>query len=322
MSADLIEGLFIRDDDEGLFSRDFSGQLVRLDTPTEDDYRKSVTLSIDGKKVTVPLAEPLKDAQGNIVVDIDGQTTPRYTTIYDAAVLLHVNRPGDEALIPIPTLCHQSHMAPVAVCRVCVVRIYGSKRGKRTAERKLLPACQHQVKDGMEVFTMNDAGPDGQIVRETVKVMVELLTADNLKPAPPPAPAEELAPFNELKLLADRCGIAASRFKSEFLSDDSVETPQPPRDSRALDLSSPVFIVDHSACILCDRCSRACNEVKRNNVIGRTGKGAMAGISFDLNDPMGESSCVQCGECMVSCPTSAITFKPVARVQVAKAGKR
>ena len=62
---------------------------------------------------------------------------------------------------------------------------------------------------------------------------------------------------------------------------------------------------------------RACDEVKKNNVIGRTGKGSTAGISFDLNDPMGESSCVQCGECMVSCPTSAITFKPVAKVKIA-----
>ena len=52
----------------------------------------------------------------------------------------------------------------------------------------------------------------------------------------------------------------------------------------------PVFIVDHTACILCERCSRACGEVKNNNVIGRTGKGATAGISFDLNDAMGESS--------------------------------
>ena len=208
----------VRDDDEGLFSRDINGQLVRLDAPTQADYGKSVTLSIDGSKVTVPLAEPLKDAQGNIVVDIDGETTPRYTTIYDAAVQLCVKQPGDEACIPIPTLCHQPHMSPIAVCRVCVVRIYGTKRGKRTPERKLLPACQHQVKDGMEVFTMKDPGPDGAIVRDTVNVLVELLTADNLKPAPPPAPAEELAPFNELKLLADRCGIEGSRFKSGFLS--------------------------------------------------------------------------------------------------------
>src|SRR5205085_10994104 len=115
-------GLTSREDDEGLFSRDVNGQLVRLDAPTESDYEKQVTLQIDGQAVTVPLAEPLKDAQGNVVLDLDGRTTPRYTTIYDAAVRLYVKQPGDEAKIPIPTLCHQPHMNPVAVCRLCVVQ--------------------------------------------------------------------------------------------------------------------------------------------------------------------------------------------------------
>ena len=154
-------GFFLgsRDEDEGLFSRDIGGQLVRLDAPTEADYGKNATLQIDGQSVTVPLAEPLKDAQGNVVLDIDGRTTPRYTTIYDAATKLYGEKSREEAKIPIPILCHQPHMQPVAVCRMCVVQIYGQKRGKRAAERKLLPACQHQVKDRMEVFTMNAPGP-------------------------------------------------------------------------------------------------------------------------------------------------------------------
>src|SRR5258707_12906237 len=192
-------GLFVRDDDEDLFSRDINGQLVRVDPPTEGDFEKQVTLQIDGQSITVPLAEPLKDANGNVVQDLDGETTPCYTTIYDAAMKLY----GDEAKIPIPTLCHLPHMKPVAVCRLCVVQIYCQKRGKRAAERKLLPACQHPVKDGMEVFTMNAPGPDGDRVRQAVNVLTELLIADHLKPAPPPAPAAELAPFNELQKLKD-----------------------------------------------------------------------------------------------------------------------
>ena len=307
-------GLFVRDDDEGLFSRDINGQLVRLDAPTQADYDKQVALQIDGQEVTVPLAEPLKDANGNLVQDLDGRTTPRYTTIYDAAVKLYVHQAGDEAKIPIPTLCHLPHMKPVAVCRLCVVQIYGQKRGKRAAERKLLPACQHPVKNGMEVFTMNAPGSDGERVRQSVKVVTELLAADHLKPAPQPEVARELAPFNELGQMAERCGASASRFRLDVLSQPP---PAPPARAgrRGLDVSSPTFTVDHSACILCDRCVRACDDVMGNHVIGRTGKGNTAGIGFDLNEPMGESTCVQCGECMVSCPTSAITFKPVARVQ-------
>lgn len=308
------EGLFVRDDDEGLFSRDINGQLVRLDAPTQSDYDKQVTLQIDGQEVTVPLAEPLKDANGNLVQDLDGRTTPRYTTIYDAAAKLYVKQPGDEAKIPIPTLCHLPHMKPVAVCRLCVVQIYGQKRGKRAAERKLLPACQHPVKNGMEVFTMNAQGPDGERVRQSVKVVAELLAADHWKPAPQPELAKELAPFNELGTATVRCGGDPERFRLDVLS---KSPPKPPERAgrRPLDVSSPTFTVDHSACILCDRCVRACDEVMENHVIGRTGKGNTAGIGFDLNEPMGESTCVQCGECMVSCPTTAITFKPVAKVQ-------
>jgi Fe-S-cluster-containing hydrogenase component 2 len=313
--SDFVAGLFVRDDDEGLFSRDINGQLVRLDAPTESDYTKNVTLQIDGVPVTVPLAEPLTDANGNIVVDLEGRTTPRYTTIYDAARKLYVEQIGDEKKIPIPVLCHQPHMSPVAVCRLCVVQIYGQKRGRRAAERKLLPACQHQVKEGMEVFTMKDPGPDGERVRQAVKVVTELLATDHLKPANPPELEKEFAPYNELGQMAERCGADPSRFKLKILSD-----PPPPArvlaGRRDLDSSSPVFLVDHSACILCDRCVRACDDVRENHVIGRTGKGATAGISFDLNVPMGQSTCVQCGECMVSCPTSAITFKPVAEVRI------
>ncbi|MEO6784778.1 MAG: cyclic nucleotide-binding domain-containing protein, partial [Chthoniobacteraceae bacterium] len=315
-----IEGLFIRDDDEGLFSRDIDGQLVRLDSPTEADYRKTVTVQIDGQPVTVPLAEPLKDADGNIVQDIEGRTTPRYTTIYDAAAKLYVKDVGDEAKIPIPTLCHQPHMTPVAVCRLCVVQIYGQKRGKRAAERKLLPACQHQVKEGMEVFTMNAEGTDGDRVRNTVKVLTELLAADHLKPAEPPSLEKELAPFNELGRMVERCHAVPARVALDVFS-DPPPTAAANVGRRGLDTSSPVFNVDHSACILCERCIRGCDEVRGNQIIGRTGKGVTAGISFDLNDPMGSSGCVQCGECMVSCPTSAITFQPGARIQVSPGDK-
>jgi len=305
-------GLFVRDDDEGIFSRDGQGNLIRLDDPSEEDYNKTITLQIDGQTVEVPLARPLTDANGNLVLDLQDRTTPRYTTIYDAAVALYVKEPGDEAKIPIPVLCHQPHMKPVAVCRLCIVQIYGQKRGKRAAERKLLPACQHQVVEGMEVFTMMAEGPDGDRVRQAVKTLTELLASDYLKPAPL---TPELSTYNELGLISERCGAGASRFQLDVLC-DPPPAAEPPVGRRGLDDSSPVFQVDHSACILCDRCIRACDDVKANHIIGRTGKGATAGIGFDLNDPMAESGCVQCGECMVSCPTTAITFKPVAKVKL------
>src|SRR5262249_38152131 len=85
----------------------------------------------------------------------------------------------------------------------------------------------------------------------------------------------------------------------------------PAREPRPIDDSSLVIAVDHSACILCDRCIRGCNDIRDNQVIGRMGKGYGARIAFDLNEPMGSSSCVSCGECMVSCPTGALTHRAI-----------
>ncbi len=95
-------GLFVRDDDEGLFSRDGQGNLIRLDDPSEADYNKIITLQIDGQTVQVPLAKPLTDANGNLVLDLNDRTTPRYTTIYDAAVSLTSRKSATNPRSPFP----------------------------------------------------------------------------------------------------------------------------------------------------------------------------------------------------------------------------
>ncbi len=75
------------------------------------------------------------------------------------------------------------------------------------------------------------------------------------------------------------------------------------------DQSSPVIVFDRKSCILCDRCVRSCRDVKPFKVISHTGRGHDARITFDLDDPMSQSSCVSCGECAISCPTGALSFR-------------
>ena len=64
--------------------------------------------------------------------------------------------------------------------------------------------------------------------------------------------------------------------------------------------------VQLDACIQCNLCVRACREVQVNDVIGMAGRGANAKIVFDFDDPMGNSTCVACGECVQACPTGAL----------------
>ncbi|HUA85023.1 MAG TPA: cyclic nucleotide-binding domain-containing protein [Bryobacteraceae bacterium] len=189
--------------------------------------------------------------------------------------------------ISIPTLCHQHNETPVGVCRVCVVEAGG---------RVLAAACVRAAENGMAVSTQS---PKVVNARRTV---VELLLADH----PSPCTRQCNTGDCELEMLARAEGITHARFA--------------PRVSpRGQDQSSFSIAVDHEACILCDRCIRGCGEIRNNNVLARRGKGFNAGIAFDLNAPMGNSSCVSCGECMVSCPTGALTNRTV--VQSALAGE-
>jgi formate dehydrogenase major subunit len=64
--------------------------------------------------------------------------------------------------------------------------------------------------------------------------------------------------------------------------------------------------VNLDACIQCNLCVRACRDVQVNDVIGMAYRGHGAKIVFDFDDPMGESTCVACGECVQACPTGAL----------------
>ncbi len=181
--------------------------------------------------------------------------------------------------IPIPTLCHQQHQTPVGVCRVCVVDV---------GARVYAAACIRECEPGMKVKT--DTPP----VIQARNTLVELLMADH----PSPCARQQQSGDCELESLAKSAGIAEPRYARRL-------------SPRGRDDSSLSIAVDHEACILCDRCIRGCDEVKKNDVIGRTGRGYTAGVGFDLNVPMGSSTCVSCGECMVSCPTGALTNKRI-----------
>jgi CRP-like cAMP-binding protein/Fe-S-cluster-containing dehydrogenase component len=187
--------------------------------------------------------------------------------------------------ISIPTLCHLQSQTPVGVCRLCVVD---------TGARVLGAACVRPVEPGMKVQTNSEK------VLAARKTLLELLMSDH----PSPCTRQANSGDCELEVLAKEAGVGTPRFPKRNLS-------------RGQDDSSLAIAVDHDACILCDRCIRGCDEIKSNFVLGRMGKGYSAGIAFDLNAPMGDSTCISCGECMVSCPTGALTNKGVAGTAIA-----
>ncbi|MFY9803446.1 MAG: cyclic nucleotide-binding domain-containing protein [Candidatus Acidiferrales bacterium] len=187
--------------------------------------------------------------------------------------------------IGIPTLCNQQNEKPVGVCRVCVVDV---------GARVYTASCVRPVEPGMVVNTASDG------VKRARRTLLELLMSDH----PSPCARERQSGDCELEALAKQENITRARYPARATR-------------RGPDDSSMSIAVDFDACILCDRCVRGCNEIRENFVLGRMGKGASTGIAFDANEPMGESSCVSCGECMVSCPTGALTNRAVTQTEIA-----
>src|SRR6201981_1702595 len=180
-------------------------------------------------------------------------------------------------------------------CRACMVEIEG--------ERVLAASCVRKPAAGMKVQTASERAPF------SLQMVSELLIGAQ------PSRAAAHDPNSRLWQWADKLGVSDSRFPCHAppAPDRShpamavqldARTPRPP--PRPPDRAHPAMAVQLAACIECTLCVRACREVQVNDVIGMAARGHHEKIVFDFDDPMGNSTCVACGECVQACPTGAL----------------
>jgi formate dehydrogenase major subunit len=177
---------------------------------------------------------------------------------------------ADREGVAIPRLCYKEGMEAVGNCRSCMVEVKG--------ERVLAPACCRVPLEGMEVTT------DSERALKSQQLVIELLQSD--------MPEREYTRHNEVDEWAAKLAVGKPRFA--------------PRPHVAADLSHAAIAVNLDACIQCTRCLRACRNEQMNDVIGLASRGQQEKIVFDMDDPMGASTCVGCGECVQACPTGAL----------------
>lgn len=177
---------------------------------------------------------------------------------------------ADREGLEVPRLCYRDGMDAVGNCRACVVEVKG--------ERTLAASCCRAPSPGMEVRT------DSERARKSQQLVLELLQAD--------LPRSPLKIGDEVDAWSAKLDVGTPRF--------------PARPAVAPDDSHAAMSVNLDACIQCTRCLRACRDEQGNDVIGLAFRGAHAKIVFDMDDAMGGSTCVACGECVQACPTGAI----------------
>ena len=205
-----------------------------------------------------------------INININGRdyAVPQGSTVLEAA---------KAAKIDIPTLCYLKDINEIGACRLCLVEVSEGGRPFR-----MVTACVYPATDGMKVLTNTPK------INKSRKTNLELLLSNHNRQCLSCIRSTTC----ELQKLCNDYGVDENRFsgvKTESKIDDS--TP---------------IIRDNSKCVLCRRCVAACKNVQGIGVIGANDRGFDTHIACAFETPLSETSCINCGQCIVACPVGAL----------------
>ena len=196
-------------------------------------------------------------------------TVPAGTTVLEAARSAGFN---------IPSLCFLKDINEIGACRICVVEVKGAK--------SLVASCVYPVAEGMEVYTNTER------VRKSRQLTLELILSNHRMDCLTCARNSHC----ELRQLAADLGIDAVRYASDNMY------PQ-------IEDSAPHLVRDNSKCVLCRRCTAVCRATQEVGVIGPNDRGFATHIGCAFDRDLNEVDCVSCGQCIVACPTGALSEK-------------
>jgi predicted molibdopterin-dependent oxidoreductase YjgC len=232
---------------------------------------------------------PPEPASRTVTLTIDDQPVevPEGATILDACRRIGIDT---------PTLCYGETLMPANACRICVVELEGA--------RTLVPACSRKVEPDMVVRTNSDR------VRHSRKMVIEFLASSVDLSITPPAQdyleryhgrPERYGPPAPPDPKRDRKRAG----HHERPDGDTAATVHAPAK-----VDNDLYVRDYSRCILCYKCVDACGEQYQNTfAITVAGRGFDARISTEYANPLPDSACVYCGNCIAVCPTGALMFR-------------
>lgn len=181
-----------------------------------------------------------------------------------------------QAGIDVPSLCYMKGVNHPSSCRVCVVEV-----GPR-----LIASCTLIAEEGMNVKTNTPK------VRESRKMSVELLLSNHKRECTSCLRSENC----ELQTVSKDLGIRDIAYEGE-------------KTQAVCDDSSWSIVRDPEKCILCGRCISTCAEIQTVYAIGWAGRGFDTRVAPAFDRSLGDSVCINCGQCIMNCPVGALHEK-------------
>jgi predicted molibdopterin-dependent oxidoreductase YjgC len=237
--------------------------------------------------IELPMAPTRAPARPvTLTVDERQVEVPEGSTVLDACAKLGIDT---------PTLCYGETLTPANACRICVVEMEGA--------RTLIPACSRKVESDMVIQT------DSPRVRRSRKMVIEFL-----------ASSVDLSTTRDAQDYLKRYDAHPERYGPPAPPDTERDRKRTghhelPDGQTAATVHAPtkidneLYVRDYSKCILCYKCVDACGEQYQNTfAITVAGRGFDARISTEYANPLPESACVYCGNCIAVCPTGALMF--------------
>ncbi|MDQ2655043.1 MAG: molybdopterin-dependent oxidoreductase [Chloroflexota bacterium] len=201
---------------------------------------------------------------------INGQevTVPAGTVILEAARL---------AGIEVPNLCFQPMMRAWGSCRICTVEILGKRGG-------LIESCATPLGDGMEVLTHSPS------VMEARQFILQMYLIDHALDCP----------------TCDKSGECYLQ-DNTYLHNIHTNPYRRPKFAQPYTHFSELIDYKWDRCIMCNRCTRVCDEMIGVIAIESAYRALEATIAPAYGEDLTDTKCTSCGMCIAVCPVGALT---------------